>query len=75
MVKRTVLDKEVFASLRFKVRSPEGCITDRKNTMMEGTSWKWKRIEAPFEVGQGPEGAVAPHVDGRIEAWDTWSAR
>jgi hypothetical protein len=31
---------------------------------MEEKSWKQGRVEARFEGGQGPEGAVAPYMDG-----------
>jgi hypothetical protein len=40
-------------------RRPEGHITVAKNTSMEETSRRQKRMEAPGEGGQGPEGAVA----------------
>jgi hypothetical protein len=37
--------------------------TGPRNTMEE-TSLSKRRREAPFEGGQTPEGAVAPHMDG-----------
>jgi hypothetical protein len=33
---------------------------------MEEKSWKQGRVEARFEGGQGPEGAVAPYMDGYL---------
>jgi len=30
---------------------------------MEERSWKQGRVEARFEGGQGPEGAVAPYME------------
>jgi hypothetical protein len=41
-------------------RRPEGHIRDPRNTRMEETNRKRRRMEASFEGGQGPEGAVAP---------------
>jgi hypothetical protein len=38
--------------------------TDPTNARMEERSRRQKRMEAHFERDQGPEGAVAPHVDG-----------
>jgi hypothetical protein len=34
---------------------------------MEEKSWKQGRVEARFEGGQGPEGAVAPYIDGWMD--------
>jgi hypothetical protein len=45
-------------------RRPEGHSTDPTNKRMEKRSRRRKRMEAPFERGQVPEEAVAPHVDG-----------
>jgi len=39
-----------------KGRRPEGCITDSRNTKLEEI-WGQRRMEAPFEGGQRPEGA------------------
>jgi hypothetical protein len=36
------------------------CIRIPRNTRFEEMSWGWRRIKAPFEGGQGPEGAAAP---------------
>jgi hypothetical protein len=38
----------------------EGHITDPRNTRMEETSRRQRRMEACFEGDQGTEGAVAP---------------
>jgi hypothetical protein len=35
-------------------------VTDPRNTRMEETSRKQRRMEASSEEGQGPVGAVAP---------------
>ena len=45
-------------------RRPEEHSTDPKKTRMQERSRKRKRMEPHFERGQGPEGAVAPHVEG-----------
>ena len=40
------------------------------NTRLEERSWSQRRMEAPFQTGQGPEGAVASYmVDGRISVF------
>ena len=44
-------------------RGSEGCITAARSKGMEETSWKQGRVEARFEGGQGPEGAVAPCME------------
>jgi hypothetical protein len=31
---------------------------------MVGTKWGSGKIESPLEEGQGPEGTVAPYIDG-----------
>jgi len=41
-------------------RFPEGQVTNPRNTWMEETSRRQRRMEASFEGDQGPEGAVAP---------------
>jgi len=41
-------------------RRPEGYITDPRNTRMEETSRRQRRMEASSEGGQGPEEAAAP---------------
>jgi hypothetical protein len=44
---------------------PERCIaTTRNEKMEEKKSKKQGRVEACFEGGQGPEGTVAPYMDG-----------
>ena len=40
---------------------------NKRNTRMEKKSWKQERMEATFEGGQDPEGAVAPYMDGWID--------
>jgi hypothetical protein len=45
-------------------RRPEGRNTDPRNTGMDETNWRQRRMEAPFEKGQGPEWAVEPYMDG-----------
>jgi hypothetical protein len=42
-------------------------LTNRRR--FEETSWG-QRIEVLFEGGQGPEGAVAPHMDGNTNKMD-----
>jgi hypothetical protein len=49
-------------------RLPEGHITAPRNTRMEETRRKQRRMEAPSEGGPGPEGAVAPQMDGWMYA-------
>ena len=44
----------------------EGRTTAARNKRMETRSWKQERMEATFEGGQRPEGAVAPYMDGWI---------
>jgi hypothetical protein len=48
-------------------RCPGVCITDRKNMRMDETCWGQRRMEAPFEGGQGPKWAVLPHKDGWMD--------
>jgi len=43
---------------------PEGHITDRRSNMMDGDEKKTEKMEASSEGRQGPEGAVAPQMDG-----------
>ena len=43
---------------------PERCTATTRNERMEEKSRKQGRVEARFEGGQGPEGAVAPYMDG-----------
>lgn len=43
---------------------PDGCITDPRNSRMKEMSLGEGRMEASFEESQGPEGAVAPKMDG-----------
>ena len=45
-------------------RRSEGHMINPRNTRMEETSIRQGRMEASCEGGQGPEGAVAPWVDG-----------
>ena len=47
-------------------RRPEGHITDPRNTRMEKTSKRQRRMEVSSEGRQDPEGAVAPYVGGWI---------
>ena len=44
-------------------RGSEGCITAARSKGMEEKSGKQGRVEARFEGGQGPEGAVAPYME------------
>ena len=44
-------------------RGSEGCITAVRSKRMEEKSWKQERVEARFEGGQGPEGAVVPYME------------
>jgi hypothetical protein len=46
---------------------PEGCITGAGDKRMEDKSWKWGRMEASCEGGQGSEGAVASYME-----WIGW---
>jgi hypothetical protein len=46
-------------------RRPEGRNADPTNMRLDETKWGYRRMEKPLEVSQGPEGAVAPYVDGR----------
>ena len=41
-------------------RRSEGHVTDPRNTRMEMTSRKRRKMEVSSEGEQGPEGAVAP---------------
>jgi hypothetical protein len=41
-------------------RRPEGHITDPRNSRVVETNIRQRRMEAPSEGGQGPEGAAAP---------------
>jgi hypothetical protein len=43
-------------------RCQQGCITDPKHTRMKQTSSGWRRME-------GPEGTVAPYMDGIMVTW------
>ena len=43
---------------------PEGHIRDARNTRMEETSRRERRMEVSSEGGQGPEGGVVPQMDG-----------
>ena len=49
-------------------RGSEGCITAVRSKRMEGKSWKQGRVEARFEGGQGPEGAVATYMEWEYKA-------
>ena len=44
-------------------RGSEGCITAARSKGMEEKSGKQGRVEARFEGGQGPEGAVGPYME------------
>jgi hypothetical protein len=44
-------------------RRPEGHITDPKNTRIENTSRRQRRMGASSEGGQAPKGAVAPYME------------
>ena len=44
-------------------RRPEGHITDRRNTRMEETSRRQRRMEGSSEGGQGTGRAVAPKME------------
>jgi hypothetical protein len=41
-------------------------LKDPRNKMMEETSTRKRRMEVSAEEDQGPEGAVAPYMDGYI---------
>ena len=43
---------------------PEGRITGTRNTRMGETNIRQRRLDAPFERGQGAEWAIAPHMGG-----------
>ena len=43
---------------------PDGHVTDPRYTWMEETSRRQRRMEESFEGGQGPEGAIAPQMNG-----------
>jgi hypothetical protein len=45
-------------------RRSERHMTNPRNTRMEETSRRQRRMEVSSERGQGPEGAVAPWMDG-----------
>jgi hypothetical protein len=45
---------------KMKGRRPEGHSTDPRNTRINETIRRQRRMEASSERGQGPEGAVAP---------------
>jgi hypothetical protein len=50
-------------------RRLEGQITGPRNKKMEQTSRRVRRMVAFSEGGQGPEGAVAPWMDGWMDGW------
>jgi hypothetical protein len=43
---------------------PDGCTAERRNARLQETSWRFRKMAVPFEVGQGPEGAVPPYMHG-----------
>jgi hypothetical protein len=47
----------------------EGRITDIRDARMEEKSGKFGGMEATFERGHGPEGAVVPWMDGRMDGF------
>jgi hypothetical protein len=46
----------------------EGCIIAARSKRMEKNR-KQRRVEARFGRGQGPKGAVATYMDGRMDGW------
>jgi hypothetical protein len=48
---------------------PERPITDPRNTRMEKTSRRQRRMEGSLEGGQSPEGALVTWMDGWMDGW------
>ena len=48
---------------------PEECITGPRNTRMEATNWEYGWMEVPREGDHGPQGALAPYMDGQKEVF------
>jgi len=43
---------------------PEGCITDRRNTRLQKTSWGREEWRCLLKEVMCPKGAAVPYVDG-----------
>jgi hypothetical protein len=69
--KREILQNKTRGKTTNKMegRCTERCLPVPRGTRMEETSWGQGRMEASFEGGQGPEGAVPSWMDGRTDGY------